>query len=349
MTRIPGRSAAAPLITVSLIMRMFWGLTISHSYALNAIWLCPLLGIVLFLPFKFAVDQISALDNGSPWENLRKRVPPSLLKLSAILFGVLLLQDAAITARLAADSTNIIALNEVTAQILVLPMGVVAFLVVWFGAEATGNSSRLWLRIFTLLSTLIFFVQIRSCNLGWLTPILGAGVGSILQGGIYCGSCMVLLSLVWLVAEPDRFRHGLLYPVAWATFICTGLLLIQQMLAPALPLPTFNRAERIELILGNGRLSLSPQIILDILWYGNLLHLMSAEATTASLLIQKIFPKLPVWVLGLICACSLTIVAVMNFASDTLTVYIFPVASSILALLMLLSLPAKEAQAKCEE
>ncbi len=344
MKRMPGRSAVAPLITVSIIIRIFWGLCISHSYVLNASWICPILGFILYYPLGFAINQASELNNGSAWSNLSERAPKPLMQGAALLFAVLLLHDGAITARLAADSTNIIALNEVTAQILVLPMGIVALLVIWMGVEACGNSSRIWLRFYTLLSIIIFFIQIRSCNIGWLTPILGSGINNIISGAIYCAGCMSLLSLVWIISQPDRCQHGVLRPPVLATLIVVVLLLIQQTLAPALPSPIFNRAERIELILGNGRLSLSPQIILDILWYGNLLHLLSSEATAASAFLQSAFPKLPVWLLGIACSVLLTIAAVTNFLNDQLTSYILPLAGAILALIMFFVLPEKKVQ-----
>lgn len=349
MTRVPGRSAVAPAIIVSLIIRMFWGLTISRCDALNAIWLCPLIGLVLYLPFGFAIKRIGALGNGSPWEHLRGHAPKALMTVVALVFSLLLLHDGALTARLTADSTNIIALNEVTPQVLVLPMGIVALLIVWLGMEASGNSSRIWLRFYALLGAIIFFIQIRSCNLGWLSPILGTGASSILRGGVYCASCMCLLTLPWLFALPDRYSHGLERPLLTATAVATLLLMIQQTLAPALPYPTFGRAERIELILGNGRLFLSPQIILDLLWYGNLLYLLSAEVGAAGVFIQMSFPRIPTWLLGVACAGILSLAAATNHVSDPLTNSVFPLTGGLLAMLMLFSIPAKEVQIKCED
>lgn len=349
MTRVPGRSAVAPAIVVSLSIRMFWGLSISQCEALNAIWICPLLGLLLYLPFGFAIKQACALGNGSPWEHLRGKAPKALMIGVALVFSLLLLHDGAITARLAADSTNIIALNRVTPQVLVLPMGVVALLIVWLGMEATGNSSRIWLRFFALLGIIIFIIQIRSCNLGWLAPILGTGAFSILNGGIYCAACMCLLTLPWLFALPDRYPHGLERPLIIAVGVATLLLFIQQTLAPALPYPTFGRAERIELILGNGRLFLSPQIILDILWYGNLLYLLAAEVGAASMFIHISFPGIPTWLLGVVCAGVLSLAAAINLVSDNLTRAAFPLTGALLAMLMLFSVPAKEVQTKCED
>lgn len=74
----------------------------------------------------------------------------------------------------------------------------------------------------------------------------------------------------------------------------------------------FTRAARIELILSNGRMSLSPQLILDVLWFGGLLHLLSAESVGAAAYLQRMLPRLPRWLLTLLVTSAVAAGAIFN-------------------------------------
>ena len=299
MKRMPGKSQAACMIAVALTTRMFWGLSLDIPFALNAVWMCPLVGLVIYLPLAFAADQMGKHGSGSPLDNLSHCVPGGIILAMELFFALLLLWDGAATVRLAASSSNVIALSDVSVPVLSLPLAIMAGIVTLLGIEAEGNSARIWLKLVPLLLLIIFIVQLRSYNAGWLTPILGDGVGSILDGSIYCAGAMALLSLPWLIAVPDRNDRGLLRYTAFAAAATSAMLISEQMLCPAQIRSALTRAARIELVLSNGRLMLSPQLVVNILWYGSLLHLISTQATSASAYLTRAFPGAPGWIWAL--------------------------------------------------
>ena len=347
-TRTPGRSAAIPLITTAMIMRMYWGLSLDFPFPLNASWLCPLVGLIIYLPFAFALRQTAMLGNSSPWENLSRRAPAPIMYAIGAGFALVLIYDAAATVHLTALSSNVLALNDVSPLLLILPLALVILCAVRLGADALGNSARLWLRVLPVFLVVILLVQFPNYRPGWITPILGGGAASILSGGVYCAGCMVLLSLPWLLALPDRYGGKLLPWAALSAVAAALLMLSQQLLIPTMTGTELNVAARIDLILNNGRMTLSPQIILDVLWFGNMLYLISLEAVTAAEFLRAILPKLPIWLLAAAVALAVGIAAVKNGAwlkaNAAVVCNLFAIIGAALALILLIAIFRKRGQ-----
>ena len=344
-----GKSHAAPMIVVALSTRMFWGLSLDISCAVNAAWMCPILGFLLYLPFAFAVSRADALGNASPIDNLKPHVPRGLFAAISALFALLLMWDGAAAVRLAASSSNAIALSDIPVPVLALPLSIVAGTVVLLGAQAEGNSARIWLKLVPLLLIIIFLVQFKSYNIGWLTPILGDGPSGIIDGCIYCAGAMALLSLPWLISVPDRNDRGVLRYVAFAALATSVMLVSEQMLCPVQLKSALTRSARMELVLSNGRLMLSPQLVVNVLWYGSLLHLISAQASVAAIYLKRIFPGASKWMLAVIVAIVLLILP--GWDPVALRVYLrwigmlFIIIGLALAALLKAAIPGKEKKA----
>lgn len=312
MTYLPGRSAAAAMVAVSIGMRMFWGLAVDSPFAMNASWICPLFGFLVFMPLGFAINQAAKLGQGSIWDNLTNHSPAVIAHILELFLTLLLIYDGAVVVRMLASSSNLIALNDITVHILVFPLTLVVAAVIWLGGSAAGNSARIWLKILPLFAVIILAVQYKAFRPGWLTPAFGGGLNSIIDGSIYCAGCLALASLSWIVAVPDRNKHGI-FPYTFFPCIAVALLMAaQHMSFPAMINIPFTRAARIELILSNGRMSLSPQLILDILWFGSLLHLISSEVSTAAAYLYSFSSKLPKWLLALTLSTIVTLLAIFN-------------------------------------
>lgn len=339
MTYLPGRNAAAPMVAAAIGMRMFWGMAVDFPFAMNASWLCPLLGLLIYLPLGFAINQVAKLGSGSVWTHLSEGVPAPIRHGLEGLFALVLLYDAAVAVRLLASSSNLIALNDVTVHLLIFPLAIVVAIVVLLGGDATGNSARIWIKLLPVFAVVMLFVQLKSYRTGWLTPVLGGGIGSILNGSIYCAGCLAMASLIWLPALPDRNRRGILVYAAAASVVVSLLMLTQHMSFPAMINIPFTRAARIELILSNGRMSLSPQLLLDILWFGSLLHLISAEVATAGVYLHLLWKKLPKWIEAILISAVVSIAAVYNpdwmMVSAEITRLLFPVIGGLIVSLMI--------------
>lgn len=312
MTYLPGRSAAGALVAIAVGMRMFWGLAVDYPFALNASWMCPLLGILIYLPMGFAVCQTAQMGSESAWKNLTRHLPAAITRLIGILLAALLIYDAAVVVRLTASSANLVALNNITVHILIFPLSLLIVAVVLLGGDAAGNCARIWIKILPLFILIVFLVQVKSYRLGWLTPLLGDGLYSIIGGSIYCAGCMALASLSWIIAVPDRNTHSILFYTIPPACVVSILMLALHMSFPAMINIPFTRAARIELILSNGRMSLSPQLVLDILWFGCLLQLISSEVITAATYLRQAVKKLPLWLLAIAVSLTITLCALFN-------------------------------------
>ena len=341
-TRTPGRSAAIPLIVTAMIMRIYWGLSLDFPYPFNAVWLCPIVGLIIYLPFAFALRQVAALGNSSPWENLSRRAPGPVMCVAAAGFALLLVYDAASAVHLMALSSNVLALNDVSPPLLILPLALVILCVVKLGADAMGNSARLWLRGLLVFIIVILIVQFKNYRIGWITPILGGGTASILSGGVYCAGCMALLSLPWFIALPDRHHGGLLPCVAVSAVAAALLMFTQQLLIPVMMGTPLNTAARIDLILNNGRMTLSPQIIVDVLWFGNMLYLISAESVAAAEYVRMILPKAPILPLAALTALAVGAAATQNAAwlgaNAAVMCNLFAIIGAVFALMLLIAI-----------
>lgn len=345
MTNAAGRSAVAPLIFATLTARMLGGLSLDLPDALNAVWMCPLAGLILFLPFGFAVRLLERMGNDSPLENLRRRAPSAALTGCMLLFALLLLWDAASMLRLTAISCNVVSLSNVSLPLLILPLAVAVLIVARMGVEAIGNSARIWTLFLPIPMLFVALIQLGSYNPRWLSPVLGPGPAEILSGGVYCAGCMALLSLPWMIAVPDRCSRSLTRYVALAAVASSIILLLLQMLCPAQIDGGLTRIARVELLLSNGRMRLSPQMVTNLLWFGSMLYLTGAESASAVSFLRRALPGPPRWLwVALAAACAL-VLPIFNpawlRAYPSRAGLMFVISGSALALLMLLSLPAK--------
>lgn len=348
MTLSPGRSAVAPLITLTLTMRIVCGLSLDMPDALNATWMCPLLGLVFFLPVCCVFSQMSGLDRGSPMDNLSKRMPGVVLIACKIIFTLLLALDAAAMVRLTASSCNVLSLNNEATPYQIVPLSLAIAFVVRLGLDALGNSARLWLKILAGLLLIVFILQLKGYDVYWLAPILGSGAAGILNGGIYCAGCMALLTLPWMLATPDRNQKGLTRYALLSALAASLMLISLQMLYPVQIGGTLTRAARIALLLCNGRLSLSPQLFLNMIWYGGMLYLIAAETTTGAALLRSSFPRARKWIWAPLVLLSSFLLPLINpkwFQEYPNHIGLMFIAiGAVLALMMIFALHREEAE-----
>ena len=291
----PGRGPAAAMLLLSVTMRLFWGVAADHPSIANAAWICPLAGLVIYLPFYLAVNRAEKLGGDSAWGNLANIAPKPVMHAAELIFSLLLLFDCASSMRLMANTANLLALGDVSIILLLIPLAALLAADVLIGAEAVGSSARLWLRVVPLLFVVMFIVQAQVYNPSWLTPLLGSGVQSILGGGFYSAGCLALLTLPWMIALPDRNKKPAILYIGLAALAAAILLAAQAMLCPPFDGMELSRTGRVKLILSNGRAALSLQMLLVVLWYGGLMHLIGTEAVTAACYLRRIIPRAPQW------------------------------------------------------
>lgn len=298
MTSLHGRSEAVSMLITAGIMRLFAGFSVEYCEAGNAAWLSAAAGLLLLVPFGLGIYYVSRTGNDSAWSNILSGCPKWLGTAFSVICILLLSIDCASIMRLTAVTANITAQNDVPLNLLLIPLIIVLFFNGVFGSTAEGNSARIWLHILPLFILIIVAVQFKRYEPDWLNPILGNGLSRIADGGILSAGWMALLCLSWIIALPDRNKSNITVILAAVSAVSCILLAVSQMLVPTLTGTTLTETARIKLFLSNGRIALSIQLILLIVWYGNMLHLMSVEAVTASCFLRSIFPAVTGWVLS---------------------------------------------------
>lgn len=303
----PGRSAAAPIMYITIAARLFWGMAVDCPIVHNAAWMCPLAGFVIALPFLLCCNCAARLGSDFPVNNLAARCPAAVSQTSLGLLALLLLLDCAVNMRMLAGTANVLALGSLPISVLLIPLAAVAAVSVLLGMDAAGSSALLWLRLLPLPMLVLLLVQAGSWHAGWLTPILGDGLRRIASGSVYCSGGVALLAVPYLMAVPDRCRRSPILFAALGAVTASLLLAVVQMLCPPLTTILLSRSSRSELILNNGRVQLSMQLLLIVLWYGAITNLVSVEASAAASAIERLLPKLPRWSL----AAGITIICFM--------------------------------------
>lgn len=308
MNEMPGRSTVIAMVFAALAARLFWGVGIDQTGALNAGWLCAAASLLLALPAAFALSRAARLGNDGAWQNLASRAPRALSLAFECLFAALLVLDAASNARMMANTANAMSQNGKAIYQLMIPMTLLGIFAAAQGADAAARISRLWLLIMPLLLGTVIAVQFKRFNWRWLTPLLGTGTARIADGTAYCGGCSAMLLMMWAVAVPDRKRGGAFKALLLGTLLSAGLLILMQMLSPADVVNPPTHAARIDLLLSNGRVALSLQLLLALIWYGALLQLYAAEITVACCYWHLAFPKLK---RGYICAFTVAAITAL--------------------------------------
>lgn len=352
MNTQPGRSSAAAIMYITVAARLFWGMAVDCPIVHNAAWICPLAGFLIALPFLLCCNSAARLGNDSPINNLAVRCPAAVSRAGMSMLSLLLLLDCAVNMRMLAGTANVLALGSLPISVLLIPLAAVAAASVLLGMDAAGNSALVWLRLLPLPMLVLLLAQAGSWETGWLTPILGDGLRRIASGGVYCSGAVALLAVPFLVAVPDRCRRSPILFAALGAATASLLLLVLQMLCPPLTTILLSRSSRSELILNNGRIQLSMQLLLIVLWYGAITNLVSVEASAAASAIERMLPKLPRWSLAACITILCFVLACLPISTPDECVHIFnwyyPLAAAAL-IAMLIGAASKGRKKPCAE
>lgn len=313
MKRTMDQGAASAILFSSIFARLFWGMAVDGPIVHVTAWICPLAGLLLFLPIALIGRNSLSSDTDTPWKMLERRCPAFVLKGLALLIAFCFLLDCAAVVRMLAGTANLISMDKIPLFYLILPLGLFIAASIHLGSPAAGNCARLWNRLLPLLAAVVLAGHLRSYNPSWLVPLLGSGPESILKGGVYCASAIALLSLQWLLASPTGGKGKAFTAISVAVLASSLQLAALQMLSPALTGQVLNRSMRMQLILSNGRTATPLQILLMLLCYGGLLQLLASEATACAGFLSQILPKLPAWALPISVSASVVVLASLSY------------------------------------
>ena len=277
------RRAAESGLFVAVATRLFVGLTVDSDSIHNGGWLCALLGAALCLPVvRYAQSR--------PLRFQSQRAPVS--RGLRVLLALLLSLDCAALLRLTAQAACYTALDRLPLYALMLPLLAALLWCLYQGGDAIGYHGKLWSRIALVALVLLLLAHWRSLKPVWLAPLLGSGATDLTLGVLRAAGWLSMLSIapICLTEADEPFPQGrsaLRIPLL-ASVLSACMILFHLMSVPSfVPKEMTETIHRMDAMLANGRLSLSAQLPLLLLWFISLMQLIAYECSCAAALLKR--------------------------------------------------------------
>lgn len=286
-------ASAASLIGVSLAGRLLSGLLIDSPALGGSVWICLIAGTIPVVPLALLLNRMRRAGKS---ESILRSLPAPAARAAALLLAPVFAFDASVAVIMAATSASFAAIDSVTTFYLLLPLCALCLWCLSFNGDSMGSSARLLGRMLVGIAAVIALVVLPDYVPAWLTPVLGPGAPELVTGSARTAGWLSLALPVLLICEkgscakPASFRsvRALLVP----TSIVLILSLLQSMLAPVLLSPeSAGRTARLSVLLANGRISLSLQLPLLILWFICLFYQMLSGAFLCAAMLQTLRPS----------------------------------------------------------
>jgi len=268
---------------LAVIARTVCGVVIDLPGLLNAGWLSILLGGLLALAPALCISCLRKCERVNTPRPVRAA------------FFLIAIYDAGVVSAAIADSASFMALNSTAAVYLMLPQLALCLFCLRLNGDALGASAGVWNRILPCLLLIVFLLQAADYRPEWLTPILGPGASTILEGALRAAGWFTLPTALYLAAEPEVCgQETQLHPIR-TLFLCTAfavlIALSFSMMTPALlDAKLTGRAFRLDALLANGRAGLGLQVPTIALWYVGLFYALLFDLFAAAVMLQKILP-----------------------------------------------------------
>ena len=336
--------AAAPLALLAITARVALGVTIDLPEMYCAGWLCALLGGLLAAPMAIAMAKLRAACDRSPAASLAEGGVPIPARLLTLTLAANASIDAAFIIKDISHTAGYLALGTTSQTLLLVPQLLLCLWGLTKNGDAIGSAARIWNRLLLCLLVIVFLLECKSYRPAWLTPILGDGVGGILDGAVRVAGWMSLTVGLFLFSEkePEHPKRSLrpLRSLAATTLLSVLLIATRSMMTPPLVYGTVARDYlSFDTLLSNGRITLSLQFPILILWLVGLFMLLLFDVFICAAMLQTAFPALKGLLCALLAVGSSTALAMLklNTHSNVLLVsrWLFCLQNGLLALLML--------------
>ena len=278
--------AVESMIRLAIIARTVCGILVDMPELLNAGWLSILIGALLALPLMFAISRLRAV---------RQNQPVVLPQPLYAAFFVIAAWDAAAVASMIADSAGYLALNSTASIYLMIPQFILCLGCLLLNGDALGASAVIWNRFLPVLLLIVILLQADSLQPQWITPLLGAGIPSVLKGALRAAGWFSLPAALFLTSEPGI--EGPSKParpcetLAICALFSALISVFFSMTTPAIPdQALFSRTFRFDALLASGRSSRALQLPTIALWYPSLFYALLFDVFTGALMIQKLLP-----------------------------------------------------------
>lgn len=265
----------------------------------HAAWIPLLAGCILCLPLALLMDALDARGPEiAPMARLQGAIPAIPLRIYCAVLCLLYLADAFINAQSLSASGEYTSLNKTYTfwpTFFALLTAVIACL---YGGRALCGAAHMLSLTTLLMLAFVVIAQSRSFQLYWLTPLLGPGL-PVLSKSIFSfaalASGIVPLWLCRHAGRPDAEQppaHAMLRLLGSIALLSAVLCILFFMLSPTLPSGPSDRFFANDRLLANGRMAISLQFPLAIVWHFALLNQLAFSLILCAQLLCFALPRL---------------------------------------------------------
>lgn len=303
LTRGEAGALAVALVSARLVMT----LVIDGGDLGNSSWMCVIGGFILNLPLAMATDmrRLSSDNDGAVWRG------------AWAIIALVCVYNAAASLQLL---INIIAYSErarASAELTTIIILLVCLYAITKNGHGIGNSTKLWMLIFSLLFAISIVVQFPLLNTGWLTPIFGAGFGKLAEGTIAAAGCQSVAIIIHMaVSGENDTNHPSLKSLSIASALGLAIVLIRDMMSPVFVYETATRAREIDILISNGRQSLGLQFPLLVSTFSAFIINTAGYMFLGAYGIQRLLKKPGGFLCGAITAAIIFAICALSLAAS---------------------------------
>lgn len=282
------RRGVCALCGAAMLLRVFVLTVLDEPEMCNAGWLSTLMGGVIG-----AAALLPALLEGPSgqggYATLRRSVCG---RISAALLSVMMLYDAAASARLLSGLAAYAAMTDFPHIALYLPVLLVSFLFIVMGPGSLTGTAMIWRRVGAVLGVILLLVQLDDLNAAYLAPVLGPGVALLTSGASRAGGLFAAMTLAGYILcgarAHKKFHLGSMY--LFSVLVSAAATAIFAMLVPSMPGGPITRLFRMEALMDNGLSGLSMELFYVLLLEGSLVLISAFESLSAAACLSLCLP-----------------------------------------------------------
>lgn len=327
---------------VAMTTRMFFEAAIDGARYQHAGWIAILAGCALNLPIALLLDALDARDNDiSSMNKLERAVPLPLLRVFCAIVCLFSLYEAAACTRTLSGSAEYTVLAKMRINWLLVFTSLIATASCLSGGAAVCGAARIWLYMFFPLVLIVIVVQMGFYNVHWLTPIFGPGVKILARGSINFASIGTYLIPMWLCIRADhpdgekKRPHSIVKLLGLVALAACALSILFYMLSPTMPSAPNQRTFGHDRLLNNGRVAISLQFPLVIIWHFCLITQLAANIVGCSQMLKFTIPKIKEWICVLIVGALSMVLTLVGMAEqeyfDLVYALRYPLVTAIMA------------------
>lgn len=282
------RRGVCALCGAAMLLRVFVLTVLDESELCNAGWLSTLMG-----GFIGAAALIPALVEGENGQGGYETLRRSFIgRLAAALLMLMMLYDAAASARLLSGLAAYAAMTDFPHIALYLPVLLVSFLFIVMGPGSLTGTALIWRRAGAVLGIILLLVQLDDMNAAYLTPVLGPGIELLASGASRAGGLFAAMTLsgYLLCGARAHKKCRLARMYLLSVLIGAAAAAVFAMLVPAMPGGPVTRLFRMEALMDNGLSGLSMELFYVLLLEGSLVLSSAFESLSAAACLSLCLP-----------------------------------------------------------